>query len=246
MENGQSDLLLDGYTAITSRLDPRDAEDYHVALLKRERILFQWHIDVTGAFWAPPPAVLASDQHLWLIDYAVRDAGPVIPQKIWTPKKASDKVRRVDHEKLHPPIFFFHDNGRDLGLPLIEAAGTNTISLQGAEEAAPVGQSAHAQIRINWCGYRHLEWNEQISIQRQTEKKEPISLETFARHVAKKVKKFMETARNTTCNDDRKFLIADQHISPRDIILIGTVQVSQGSWMPILQLNDKRWYARVM
>jgi hypothetical protein len=211
MENGQSDLLLDGYTAITSRLDPRDAEDYHVALLKRERILFQWHIDVTGAFWAPPPAVLASDQHLWLIDYAVRDAGPVIPQKIWTPKKASDKVRRVDHEKLHPPIFFFHDNGRDLGLPLIEAAGTNTISLQGAEEAAPVGQSAHAQIRINvsfnfvhsldltvriylsqWCGYRHLEWNEQISIQRQTEKKEPISLETFARHVAKKVKKFME------------------------------------------------------
>lgn len=48
---------------------------------------------------------------------------------------------------------------------------------------------------------------------------------------------------NETYEGDRKYLIGNQHITPLDIILIGTVHVSQGSWMPILQLNDKRWYA---
>lgn len=43
-----------------------------------------------------------------------------------------------------------------------------------------------------WCGYQHLDWNEQISIKKQTLEKETISLETFAKHVARKVSKFME------------------------------------------------------
>ncbi|KAH9984445.1 hypothetical protein BJV77DRAFT_952939 [Russula vinacea] len=186
-----------------------------------------------GAFLAPPPPGLASDRDL-VIDYAVKDAGPVIRQEIWTPKKPSDKVRRVDHEQLNPPIFFIREEGGDLGLPLIEAAEGSCVSLRGAEEAAPVDagtHSTHAQIRIKWCGYLHLDWNEQISIQRQTEKKETISLETFAKHVGRKV---------------LKYLIGDQHITPRDIILIGAVHVSKGSWMPILQLNDEGWYAQVM
>ena len=37
---------------------------------------------------------------------------------------------------------------------------------------------------------------------------------------------------------DQRYRIGDDHITPNDIILIGTVQVSQGSWMPILQLNN--------
>ena len=43
-----------------------------------------------------------------------------------------------------------------------------------------------------WCGYEHLDRNEQISIQKQTQPREIISLETFAKHVAKKTLKFME------------------------------------------------------
>ncbi len=86
------------------------------------------------------------------------------------------------------------------------------MCLRGAEEVAPVGSSAHAQIRINvssifdvhsselmvklypsqWCGYVYLDWNEQISIQKQTQPRQTISLETFANHVAKKTLKFME------------------------------------------------------
>ena len=73
----------------------------------------------------------------------------MIRQKIWAPKKSSDKLRWVDYEQLHPPIFFIHENGQDLGLPLKGAAGGNCMCLRGAEEAAPIGLNAHLQIRIN-------------------------------------------------------------------------------------------------
>jgi hypothetical protein len=39
-------------------------------------------------------------------------------------------------------------------------------------------------------------------------------------------------------DSDQRYPIGDNHIAPGDIILIGTVQVSHGSWMPILQLNN--------
>ena len=151
-QNVQLDLFIDGYTAqMFGRLD---AETYYVSLLKRERGHIQWHTstDITGVFLAAPPPglVVAPDQHDWVIDHVVRPTGPMIPQKIWVPKMASDKVRRVDYEQLQPPIFFIHDNGRDLGLPLIDAASNNCRLLRGAEEAVPVGSyGAHAQIRIN-------------------------------------------------------------------------------------------------
>jgi hypothetical protein len=210
------DLCIDGY--ISQMFDPRVADEYHVSLLRREPGQIQLEADVagTGAFLATPPPGPTSGQHGWVVDYAVKDTGPVIRQKIWAPKKSSDRLRWVDHEQLHPPIFFIHKNGRDLGLPLKEAAGGNCMRLRGAEEAAPVGSRAHAQIRINvssifgvhspelmvkvypsqWCGYVHLDWNEQISIQKQTQPRETISLETFAKHVARKTLKFMEVISN--------------------------------------------------
>ena len=116
-----------------------------------------------------------------------------------------------------------------------------------------------------WCGYVYLDWNEQISIQKQTQPREIISLETFAKHVAKKTLKFMEVilillskflqetdvriyqfAKNNEVGKDKdsdsdlpeRYPIGEEHINPCDVILIGTVQVSHGSWMPILQLNN--------
>ena len=142
----QNDLLIDGY--ISQTFKSPDADTYQVSLLKRELGQFQWYIDA-ARFLAPPPAGTLSDQHNWVIDYVVKHTGPVIQQKFWTPKKSSDRVRRVDHEPLKPPIFFIHNNGQDLGLPLIDAAGGNCMCLRGAEEAALVCASAHAQIRVN-------------------------------------------------------------------------------------------------
>ena len=206
-------LPLDGYTAHT--FTPKDAEMYLVGLLKRAHPRqIQWRTDVTGAILAAPPAGLMSDQRDWVIDYAVRDTGSVIRQKIWTPRQMSDEVRRVDHEQLNCPIFFIHNNGQDLGIPLIEATRGNCMSLRDAEEAAPVGRSTHIQIRINvslilmfmphisnligrihlfkWRGYEHLDWNEQISIRRQTSDRENVSIKTFAKYVGRRVFKFME------------------------------------------------------
>jgi hypothetical protein len=140
------DLLVDGYTS--HMFGPLDVVAYYVSLLKREKVHFQWDIDVMGAFRAAPPG-MPSDQHDWVVDFKLKAMGPVIPQKIWTPKKMSDKVRRVDHEPLCPPIFFIRKN-QDLGFPLIDAVGNDRLCIRGAEEAIPVGTpSAHAQIRIN-------------------------------------------------------------------------------------------------
>jgi hypothetical protein len=61
-----------------------------------------------------------------------------------------------------------------------------------------------------------------------------------------KIRSILQFARDVAYEGDQKYLIGDQRITPRDIILIGAVQVSQGSWMPILQLNDVQWYARFM
>ena len=147
---GGRDVLIDGY--ISHMFGPQVADEYYVSLLRREPGQVQWHADVadTGAFLATPPPGLTSGQHDWVVDYVVKDTGPVIRQKIWAPRKASDKRRWVDHVQLNPPIFFIHDNGQDdLGLPLREAAGGNCMGLRGAEEAVPVGSMAHVQIRIN-------------------------------------------------------------------------------------------------
>jgi hypothetical protein len=49
-----------------------------------------------------------------------------------------------------------------------------------------------------------------------------------------------QDAKSTGKDDDsdQRYHIGDNHIVPDDITLIGAVQVSHGSWMPILQLNN--------
>jgi len=145
----QRDLWIDGY--IAQMFGPLDAKKYHESLLGREPGQIQSQADVAGtdAFLATPPPGATPSQHDWVIDYTVKERGPVIWQKIWAPKKSADKLRWVDHEQLYPPpIFFIHENGQDLGLPLKDAAEGDCRCLRGAEEVAPV-PGAHAQIRIN-------------------------------------------------------------------------------------------------
>jgi hypothetical protein len=47
-----------------------------------------------------------------------------------------------------------------------------------------------------------------------------------------------QAAKTETYEGDQGWLIGDHHITPRNVVLIGVIHVSQGSWMPILQLND--------
>ena len=47
-----------------------------------------------------------------------------------------------------------------------------------------------------------------------------------------------QIAKDQNSDGDERYRIGDQHITPHEITLIGTAQVSHGSWMPILQLNN--------
>jgi hypothetical protein len=144
----QRQLLIDGY--ISNMFGSQAAEDYYVSLLRRESRLVNWYTRPAGSlviFFAAPPYGLGTNH--WAIDCATKNTGPVIPQQIWAPRNQSDAHRYVHNEQLHPPIFFVHRNYGNLGLPLIEAAAGNCMSLRDAEQIAPVGSSAHAQIRIN-------------------------------------------------------------------------------------------------
>jgi hypothetical protein len=146
----QLDLFIDGY--IAKMFGPQAAEGYHVQLLSRESRLVDSYTRPSGSlviFFAAPPHGLGTNLHDWAIDYATKDTGLVIPQQIWAPRNQSDAQRYVHHERLRPPIFFVHRDYGNLGLPLIEAAAGNCMSLRDAEQTAPIGPSAHAQIRIN-------------------------------------------------------------------------------------------------
>jgi hypothetical protein len=146
----QPQLWVDGYIAYM--FGPQAAEGYHVSLLGRQPSLINWYTRVSWSlkiFYAAPPNGPGSNQYDWAIDYAINNTGLVIPQQIWAPRNQSDAQRYVHHEQLHPPIFFVHKTGGNLGLPLIEAAAGNCMSLRGADQIAPVGSGAHAQIRIN-------------------------------------------------------------------------------------------------
>jgi hypothetical protein len=64
-------------------------------------------------------------------------------------------------------------------------------------------------------------------------------LERFVTHVARKVYQFMTTVAMVQAynNDDPRWFIGRGGITPDDVVLIGAVHVSRGSWMPILQLS---------
>ena len=49
---------------------------------------------------------------------------------------------------------------------------------------------------------------------------------------------FHQFAKGKVDEGEQRYHIGDNHIVPDHITLIGTVQVSHGSWMPILQLNN--------
>ncbi|KAI0295611.1 hypothetical protein B0F90DRAFT_1670073 [Multifurca ochricompacta] len=233
----QSTLLIDGYLA--QMLGSRAAEAYHALMVGRSAALIQSYTDERwpGCFLAAPPYGPDVDPYNppppLVVDIVINEIGTVVKQKVWTPQNPSEVQRYV--RELFPPIFFFKQDG-SLGLSLIHAAAGDCTSLRDASSVAPVGTSAHAQIRINWFGY--APWDRQIMIRSPT--RGTIPLEKFAKYVAGKVKLFMEETANTPYHDQSgstRWFIGDGGISPRNVILIGAIHVSQGSWMPILQLN---------
>ncbi|KAH9980588.1 hypothetical protein BJV74DRAFT_779394 [Russula compacta] len=217
---------------------PEGAAAYFARLLRvdarslRPTVSHEWPhaFFITGHAVNAPPSLFINGVPAWLLDYAIRQVGTIVPQRIWSP---SDPQRYVN-VSLNMPIFFAHRDRVNLGLPLLTAAAGHCATLLGAGTTTPVGDCSTMYIRMNWPGYS--EWSTQIMTKDQTPAHNTIPLEKFAKRVASAVSRFMDDAQRLQGHDPN-WWIGNGGITKDQVILIGAVHVSQGSWQPILQLN---------
>jgi len=179
-------------------------------------------------------AAVANNHQLWLLDFVPQPTGPVVPQQMWTPPNQSDWRRYVEQANLRMPVFFVQNNGI-IGLPLARATIGDTASLRGADGPAPLGGGHSTQIRIAWPGYE--QWERQIQIRDQTRHRNEITLERFAKLVAGVVDRFLTHASTALCRDPN-WRVGVGAITRNHVSIVGTVQVSAGGWMPILQISN--------
>ncbi|KAF8269779.1 hypothetical protein EI94DRAFT_1724317 [Lactarius quietus] len=234
----------DGY--LVRMFGTRDAAFFLESLLKMDARDVQLIKNVPGfpnALMVSRPSVngthpdaVANNQHpLWLIDFVPQPRLSVVPQQIWSPPNQSDWRRYVEQAHLRMPVFFVQNNGV-IGLPLPRAAVGDTTSLRNADRAAPLGGGHSTQIRIAWPGYES--WERQIQIRDQTRHRNEITLERFAKLVAGVVDRFLSHGA-TADTRDPVWQVGNGHITRNDVIIVGTVQVSAGGWMPILQIVQR-------
>ncbi|KAI0295981.1 hypothetical protein BC826DRAFT_908730 [Russula brevipes] len=176
----------------------------------------------------------------WVLDYAIRSGGPVVPQQLWIPHSQGDFRRYVGQASLHLPVFFLNRDGR-LGVPVTNAVA-GEMSLRAAMS------HCHLEIELRsrsayvfWPGYRPSE--QQIQLKDQTPARNPISFERFVRHLGSRVRQFLvdcERVPISQLDPNSKWILGRGRISVNEVVLIGIVHVSAGSWMPILQLGSSR------
>ena len=150
------DLCIDGNIAQT--FGPENAAEYFSRLLRMnarslQPVGFQeWPnaFFITGLAVqnAPPPSVHIDGQPAWLLDYAIRQVGTVVPQRIWSAQNPYD-AQRYGIVPLNMPIFFVHKYRVNVGLPQPTAAGGDCSMLLGADGVAPIGDCSTMFIRIN-------------------------------------------------------------------------------------------------
>jgi len=152
------DLYIDGN--IAQMVGPEDAARYFVRLLGVDMQSLRPAISEQPphAFFIPDPAMQAVRPSLAIngrpLDYAVTDAGTVVPQRMWHSGNPAD-VQRYANVSLNMPVFFVQCDQVTLGLNLLEAVeggrgrGRGTLRLLGARNAAPIGNGHTIYIRIN-------------------------------------------------------------------------------------------------
>ncbi|KAF8274597.1 hypothetical protein EI94DRAFT_1825553 [Lactarius quietus] len=235
-------LLIDGY--ISQSFQSRRAQEYFLNLLKITSIpaIETWsYPDREGHFFVVGYAIRHVLDHpsdaSRLLDRTVVNRGTVVPQTMWCPHAATDKRQYVEEAVLHMPIFFEGVDGK-LGLSLEASAMGRCNGLRNAQQFAPLGNKSMTCIRIIWPGYK--EFKRQVQTRDETIEHNPITLSRFAQHIGRSVDAFLKTRQpvlGTSDNRHEKWRIGPRGIQPSDIIVIGAIHVSAGSWMPILQLN---------
>jgi len=182
-----------------------------------------------------PSRLTVQGQPAWILDYVVRPRGTVVPQQLWSPQGQGDWRRYVEKADFHMPVFFNNVDG-SLGVPLNAAAGQ--MSLYGANQLAPLGDKTTTKIRIGWPGYQPAE--SQVQLRDQTPARSPITLDRLVRHLCGRVRQFLSDCEHVPVQGHpHKWTVGHGNITFSEVILIGVVQVSAGSWMPILQLMSR-------
>ena len=160
MSRYSDDLLVDGYIS-RSFYPNKSAEVYLCRLLKTKNLreLCQTLPSPSGVVFVVrldpsrliPPQPLAWDHTgvpLWVLDYAIKNTGTVVPQTLWTPHNKNDLKQHVEEADLQLPIFFINENG-DLGLSLEDAVnGRCHSALRDAQTHAQLGGKTTTHIRI--------------------------------------------------------------------------------------------------
>jgi hypothetical protein len=236
-------LLVDGY--ISQTLQSRRTEQYFLDLLKSNSIppiVTSSYPNREGHFFLVGPTSRHTleqpfDTSSRLLDRAVVNRGTVVPQTMWSPHTVSDQRHYAEEAVLQMPIFFEGIDGR-LGLSLEASAAGRCHGLRNAQQFALLGHMSTTHIRIGWPGYK--EFKRQVQIRGETSERNPITISQFAHHIGRCVDTFLKTFEPDPGSSDNRFekwRIGPHGIQRSEIIVIGAIHVSVGSWMPILQLN---------
>lgn len=236
----QQSALVDGY--ISHSFTPLEAERYFYFLQKSKAVTFypaSYSPGTEGAFFFVPSvpqhiSVQFPAQSRWVLDRGVVDRGTVVPQTLWAPHTITDKRNHVEDAVLQLPIFFQRTDGH-LGLTLEAAAAGRCHGLVGAQDLAPLGNKSTTHIRIVWPGC--VEFKRQVQIRDETSQRNPITTFRFAYHIGRSVDAFFRSFQVDAGRPNPRWRIGVDGIRPSEIVIIGAVHVSAGSWMPILQLN---------
>ncbi|KAI9438953.1 hypothetical protein H4582DRAFT_2075566 [Lactarius indigo] len=169
--------------------------------------------------------------YAWLLNSAIENGGTVVPQRKWTPPYEN---QRYAHVPLNKPIFFVHNDRENLGLRIVTAAERDCMTLLDVGKPAPVGDASSTFIRINWPGYPG--GSSQIMVRDPTPAHNTITVEKFAKRIASAVCKFID-GQSQSRGDEASWRIGPGDITRDQVILLGVVHVSLGSWQPILQLD---------
>ncbi|KAH8983971.1 hypothetical protein EDB86DRAFT_2811101, partial [Lactarius hatsudake] len=213
------DLFVDGYISRTFQC--RQAEQYFLDLLKSNSIPQVENVFYPGregSFF-----LVGHSTYSRLLDRTIAVTGTVVPQTIWSPHTITDRMQHVTN--LQMPIFFESVDGRP-GLSLDAATNGRFSGLRNAQEFAPLGHMWTTHIRIAWPGYQVVK--RQVPIRDETSAHNLITISRFAHHIGRSVDAFLRAS---------QWQIGPSGIQRSDIIVIGAVHVTAGSWMPILQLN---------
>ena len=204
--SGARDYLTDGYISNTigSRAEGYIARLFGVDAASIQAIRQTAFYVFNPPSYSIPPALSVHGRDAWLLDFAVRSGGSVVPQQLWSPQGQSDRRRYVEQAQIRMPVFFINTNG-SLGVPVVSAAAGN-MQLCDGHLPLQLADKSTVKFRINVCTrflriLHHLsyvsQWpgyslsEQQVQLRDRTPARNAISLERFVKHVGSRTRQFL-------------------------------------------------------